>query len=217
MDIAITVTYWILFVSIIASFVVSVIHRKKRDLIPIQLYIIVSLITNIVTGIIELFSSYKKNDEFETAIVNLYSILEISLLYCYLYNIVKKPNFRNSMKILLIIYFLICTILWIVKVKGIFSFTPNLFAFEGIFIIVPCLFYIYEILKSDFLIDLKNNANFIITCGILFYFGITIPSFFSWYNLYYISPGFIKIIIITNYSFYTILFMSFMKAYLCTV
>ena len=120
------------------------------------------------------------------------------------------------MKAFLIVYFSICALHWIIKVKGIFTFVPNLFGFEGILIIVPCFFYIYEILKSDSYIDLKNNAHFIVICGILFYFGITIPSYFSWYNLYYLSPQFIKIVIVTNYTFYTILFISFMKAYLCT-
>jgi hypothetical protein len=216
MDIAITITYWILFLSIIASFVVSLVHREKKDLIPIQLYIIVSLLVNGILNIFEVFSIYRNNGEFESVIVNIYSILEITILYYYLYIRIKKPKFLITMKIFLIVYFSICTILWTIKVKGVYSFTPNLYGFEGILIIVPCFFYMYEILKSDFLLDLKTNANFIVTCGILFYFGITIPSYFSWYNLYYISPGFIKIIILTNYIFYTILFISFMKAYLCT-
>lgn len=216
MDIAITVTNWTLIISIFASFVISLIHRKNRDLFPIQLYIIVSLIVNGVLNIIELFSLNNKNEEYGSVIINIYSILEISILYYYLYNRIKRLNFRHSMKAFLIVYFSICALHWIIKVKGIFTFVPNLFGFEGILIIVPCFFYIYEILKSDSYIDLKNNAHFIVICGILFYFGITIPSYFSWYNLYYLSPQFIKIVIVTNYTFYTILFISFMKAYLCT-
>src|ERR1017187_5911356 len=179
MDIAITITYWILFLSIIASFVVSLVHREKKDLIPIQLYIIVSLLVNGILNIFEVFSIYRNNGEFESVIVNIYSILEIIILYYYLYKRIKKPKFHLSMKIFLIGYFSICTILWTIKVKGVYSFTPNLYGFEGILIIVPCFFYMYEILKSDFLIDLKTNANFIVICGILFYFGITIPSYFS--------------------------------------
>ena len=54
MDIAISVTSWILFISVVASFIISLIHRKKRDLFPIQLYIIVSLIVNGVLNIIDL-------------------------------------------------------------------------------------------------------------------------------------------------------------------
>jgi uncharacterized membrane protein HdeD (DUF308 family) len=215
MDIAITITYWILFLSIIASFVVSLNYREKKDLIPIQLYIIVSFVVNGILNIIEIFSIRKQNGEFESALVNIYSLLEISIFYYYLFKKIKRQNFHISMIILLIAYYSICVILWTTKVKGIFSFTPNLFGFEGILIIIPCFFYLYEILKSDFIIDLKSNANFIIICGILFYFGITIPSYFSWYNLYFISPKSVKIIIITNYIFYTFLFISFIKAYLC--
>lgn len=216
MDTAITISCWILFLSIIASLIVSLIHREKRELNPIQLYIIVSLLVNGALNFIDIFFIDRKNGDFESALVNIYSILEISILYYFLFKRIKKPNFRLSMKILLVVYFAICAFLWSIKVKGVCSFTPNLFGFQGILIIIPCFFYLYEILKSDFQIDLKNNANFIITCGLLYYFGITIPSYFSWYNLYYISPGFIKIIIVTNYIFYTILFISFTKAYICT-
>ena len=71
-----------------------------------------------------------------------------------------------------------------------------LYGFESLLIIIPCLFYIYELLKSNLLISLKSDANFISTCGLLFYFSISIPTYFSWYTLYYLSPGFDKILTI---------------------
>lgn len=203
--------------SIIISLVVSLIRGKKKDLMPIQVYIVVSFLINGALKVIEIISIDKKFEGVESALVNIYSILEISILYYYFFKRISRREFRISMKIFLFIYFAACSILWCFKAKGIYYFAPNLFGLEGLLITIPCFFYIYEILRSDFHIDLRSNSNFIATCGILFYFGVTTPSYLSWYNLFYIAPDALKIIIITNYFFYALLFFSFSKAYLCIV
>lgn len=217
MDIATDITYWISLISIITSLVVSFIYRKKKDLLPIQVYIIVSFIVNGALKVVEILSMEKQFEEFESALVNIYSILEISIIYYYFFKIISRREFRTLMRFFLLIYFSTCSILWYFEAKGIYNFAPNLFGLEGLLITIPCFFYIYEIFRSDLRIDLISNSNFIVTCGILFYFGVTIPSYLSWYNLYYVAPEALKITIISNYSFYALLFFSFSKAYLCII
>ena len=113
-------------------------------------------------------------------------------------------------------YFLL-HINWILNHRIFFSFTPDLLGVEGILITTCCIYYIFEILKFDMNVDLKSDANFIATCGILFYFSLSIPTYFSLYNLHYLAPAFEKITILANSIFYTILFISFMKAYICPI
>ena len=48
MDLAINITQWLLLLSIIAAFLISSIFRKNKELRPIQLYIILLLLENIV-------------------------------------------------------------------------------------------------------------------------------------------------------------------------
>ena len=115
------------------------------------------------------------------------------------------------------LYISICVLCWLINDRLFYSFTPDLLGVEGLLITGYCLFYIYEILRSDINTDLKTDANFIVTCGILFYFSLSVPTYFSWYNLHYLAPGFEKITILANSIFYTILFISFIKAYLCPV
>jgi hypothetical protein len=217
MELAITITDWILFLSIIASFAISLKHREKKDLLPIQLYIIVSLIVNAILKFIEISSTFKQNEKVESALINIYSILEITILYYFFLKRIRRIGFRISLIMFYLFYLFTCITLWTIRSEGIFLYAPNLFGIEGLLLTIPCFFYIFEIVKSDKYVDLKFSANFIVTCGILFYFGITIPAYFSWYNLYCMDPRFDKIVIISNYIFYTLLFISFMKAYLCII
>jgi hypothetical protein len=215
MDLAIKIADWIFFLSIIASFVVSLVYREKKDLRPIQLYIVLSIVINASLKLMELLPISYQNKNTETALINIFSILEISVLYYYFFRRISRKAFRNSMRVLLSIYLITCISLWVVKQKGIFFYSPVLFGFEGILLTIACILYILEILKSDSYVVLKANEHFIISCGILFYFGITTPSYLGLYNIYYIDSIFFKFVIISNYIFYTLLFITIMKAYLC--
>jgi hypothetical protein len=215
MEIANQITDWFSLISIIVAFVISVIHRDKKDLLPIQIYIIISFIFNFIAKIFDLYPNNSAYNHMGEVSLNIYSILEIGLLYYFLFVRIKSDKFRIITIIFFIIYLSICMIFWTTNENSFFTFSPDLFGIECLLITITCLFYIYEILKSDLPINLNSDTSFIVTCGILFYFSISIPSYFSWYNLRLLVPGFARILILFNSIFYTILFFSFMKAYLC--
>jgi hypothetical protein len=217
MEIANQITDWFSLITIIAALIISVIYRDKKELIPIQVYIVVSFIFNFIAKI---FDSYPKNSTYNhigEVALNIYSLLEIAILYYFLFVRIKGNKFRITIIIFFATYLLICFAFWTIRKNAFFAFSPDLFGIECLLITIPCLFYIYEILKSDLPVNLNSDINFIITCGILFYFSISIPSYFSWYNLTLIAPGIVRILILFNSFFYTVLFFSFMKAYLCPI
>ncbi len=213
MDLTIKIVEWIFFLTVLASFVVSVRRPGNRDLRPIQVYIFLSLFINTTLKILDLLSIKKVNSE--SALINIFSILEISILYYYFFQRISRITFRKSLKFLFGVYFITCIVFWIIKQKGVFFYSPILFGFEGILVTTACFFYIIEIIKSDTYINLKADKHFIVSCGILFYFGITVPSYLVLYNLYYLDPIFFKLTIVSNYIFYIFLFITIMKAYLC--
>ena len=184
-------------------------------MVSIQLYIILSLIVNLVTRIVIMLPENHPLKYLPMFVFNISSIFEMAFIYLFLYSRVSIAKFRMVIMSLFITYLLICLALWILKTNSIFSFAPVLFGIQSIFIAIPSLFFIYEILKSDFDFDLKADSNFIIACGILFYYSISIPIFFGWYNLFYIAPEFTKILVFSNFIFATLLIISFIKAYLC--
>jgi len=202
------------FLTTIVALIIILTRKKRKDLIQIKLYIILVFIVNVIDIILFLYKNEFSN-KIESAIVNIDSILEMSLLYSLLYNRITGMKFRIAMIIFYSIYLLICAFLWTSDKIMFVSFTPFLFGIEDLLITIPCLFYIHEILNSDLTIDLKSDSSFIATCGILFYFSISTPCCFSWYTLYYLSPGFEKILMFSNLICFTLLIISFMKAYLC--
>jgi len=217
MNLALNICEWFAILAIMVAFVFSLIKREKKNLLPIQSYIIISLLVNILLKFLELLPQFNPDHRVSGVTINIYSLIEISLLYVFLFKRIAGKRFRIFMIFFYLIYFSICTSLCFGKYKAIFFSNPVLFGLEDLFLAIPCMFYFYEIMKSDLHSDFKTDENFIITCGILFYFSITTPYFLENYNMYVIAPAFLNLFSIFNSIFYGLLFLSFMKAYLCPI
>ncbi len=216
MEITNFIVNWICLLTVIVSCFVSIIYQHRKNLIAIQLYIIVSIFANLVFNICDMFPLDSFCKKIEQVVFNIYTLFEILLIYFFLYYRLTRKGLKKTMLIFLGIYISICCISWIYY-DLFFSFAPDLSGIEGLLITAACAFYLYEIFKSDLHNDLKSDANFIATCGILFYFSVSIPAYFNWYNLHYTTPEFEKIVIFGNSLFYILLFISFMKAYICPI
>jgi hypothetical protein len=217
MEITNQIINWLSLLVIIMTFIMTILYPKRKNLAPIKLYIFISIIANLILNFFDVFLSKGYYRDVEQVAFNIYSILEISLIFYFLYFRIKNKRFRTTMLITFCLYISICISSWILNYKLFFSFIPEFLGIEGIIITICCLYYMFEILKSEINTDLKSDSNFIATCGILFYFSLSIPTYFSWYNLRYYAPGFHQITILANSIFYTILFISFMKAYICPI
>jgi hypothetical protein len=207
---------WVAQITFLFALLLSLTYRKRKELFPIQLYIILFLTISLLNVILSAFNTYQYKN-IESASMNIFSLIEISLIYYFLLDRITGDKSRLLIKIFWFLYISICGLFWISNKESFFLFAPDLFGIESILIIIPCLIHIYEILKSNLTINLNHDPNFIVTCGILFYHSILIPTFFSWYILYYLSPGFEKILIMTNLICSIFLIISFMKAYLCPI
>ncbi len=217
METANNISNWLSLAVIAIAFFFTLKNSNRKNLIPIKIYIILSIVVNLIMNVLDSFFPQSHHINFEQAAFNIYCLLEISLIYYFLFTRIKGKWFRAIGSISFFLYFSTCVLCWLIKDRIFYSFTPDFLWVEGLFITAYCLFYIYEILSSDINTDLKADANFIVTCGILFYFSLSVPTYLSWYNLHYLAPGFEKITILANSIFYTILFISFIKAYLCPI
>jgi hypothetical protein len=215
MELAFTITEWIFFLSIVASFIVSLKHREKKDLFPIQLYIIFSLATDVILEALEIQPKNISTPEITNIVSNTYSVLEISILFYFLSGIVRGKMFRILILLFFLIYLSICFFVWTGKHKAFYFIVPQLFGIENLFITITCLFYIYEVLKSDLAINFKSDPQFIVICGLLFYFSLMTPLSFSYFIWVKIAPELNQMVRILNMIFYSLLFFSFTKAFLC--
>ncbi len=211
-------TDWILTATTLVSFVISWKFRAHKQLFLIRIYIAASLFVDILSSVTELlYPESKVCGEIYNGTINFYSLLEISIIYMFISTITLGKRTRKCMKILYLIYILVCAILWIYFPHAIILNIHHLYSFEGVLITAICLLYFFELIQNDFHTDILENPQFIIICGILFYFSTTVPYYFTSTSLLEISPSFRLIYDCANYLFYTILFLSIIKAFLCPI
>ncbi len=211
-------TDWILTATTLVSFVISWKYRAHKQLFLIRIYIAASLFVDILSSATELFFPQSKIcGEIYNCVINFYSLLEISIIYLFIRKITIEKRMRKGMKILYLIYIFSCAILWIYFPQAVVLNIHHLYAFEGVLITAICLLYFFEFVNRDFQKDIFKNPRFIIICGILFYFSTTVPYYFTSTSLLQISPSFRIIYDCINYCFCTILFLTFIKAYLCPI
>ena len=210
-------TDWILTATTLLSLVVSWKRRAHKQLFLIQIYIAASLLLDIlISSTDSLISNNKTWFEIDCVSLNLYAILEIILLSLFICNAILKRNIAHVVKTLCILYILFCFSIWIYFPSAITSNTPYLFAFEGILITTICLLYFYDLMHSLPKEGIRAKPDFWIASGILFYFSTTGPYYLMIKNFDYtstINSSFTSV----NYCLSTILFLSFIKAYLCPI
>jgi hypothetical protein len=215
MDLTIKIVDWVFFLTVIAAFVVSVRRRGNKDLRPIQVYIVVMLVEDILLEVIGRLPHVNDNLRYTNIVLNICSLFEISIIFYFLNKIIIKKSFRIVMLIFLILYLIVCLYVWAGKYKAFFYMVPQLFGLENFLITVSCLFYFYEVLNSEIIINIRSNSNFTVICGLLFYFSIMTPLSFSYFIWLKSAPELNSVIQIMNMIFYSILFISLIKAYLC--
>ncbi len=204
---------WLNLLVLAFALVLSLVVRKHQDLLLIQFYIIISLGLNIWLKIAEHLPNDIQYKYISGFVVNIYSIIEFSLIYLFLFRLITRGEFRISMRLFYIFYVSLNTAVWMAYKRSIFRPISHLYGLESILITIACLFYFLEILKSDRIIDFKSNSEFIVVCGLLFYFSISVPFFFSVSSTYKFKL--FDIIASFNTLFYILMFVSFLKAYLC--
>jgi len=208
-------TDWILTATTLVSLVISWTHRAHKQLFLIQIYIIASLFIDVLLTVRELLFPGNLWMKISSAALNLYSILEILLISLFISNAIKRISIKSLIKKLCAIYILLVILILLHFPATITIDLRHLFAIEGIFITTFSLFYFYEIIHTDFSVDISKDSNFIAISGILFYFSASVPYYFSSNQELKLSPNFIVMYDCINYVFYTILFLTFIKAYLC--
>jgi hypothetical protein len=213
-NIYINISEWILLFTAIASLLFSILYRSKKSMAPIQLYIVISVINGVLLKCFDLIPALSIHLKTSQIVMNVYSLLEISLIFYFFLIQFKIKRYRKTILLVYTFYPSLCLYLWIVK-ELIASYYPPLFGVENFLITIASLYYILNFIKSDKIIDFKSSPEFIASCGILFYFSITTPFFLVYSILYSASATYAGNICILNYLANSILFLSFIKADLC--
>src|SRR5450755_1686878 len=96
MDIAYKIAGLVSFLVLIVGLTISNIHKDKRDMFPIRLYIILATIVYVV-NIFDFLVRNAITEKLNQIVLNIFSIFEISLIYTFLFARIKRIRFRNLM------------------------------------------------------------------------------------------------------------------------
>src|ERR1700759_1974290 len=97
MDLTIEIAQWILILSTSVAFLISSFFRRNKELRPIQLYIFLLFVVNVSMRLLIYLSKPDSYKYLSTSIINLFSVLEIIIIYYFLYFKIKRSGFRILM------------------------------------------------------------------------------------------------------------------------
>ena len=161
------------------------------------------------------FSASNNHDAADDLLSSIFSIVEITFLYLFLYNNINGYNKRSAMKLIYSIFALFIFYLCVTKRMYILKMPNQVYALESICLVVASLFYFHGLFTTSKLFVLKKHPSFWVVTGILLYHGCCVPIYLLINFVNHHLPLYVNFIPAFNYLLYCILFILFMKAYLC--
>jgi hypothetical protein len=143
---------------------------------------------------------------------SIFLIAEFFLIYNFFQNALKSELIKKLLYIIQVIYTLAVSLHWYIA-NSFFGPHDTLYILQAFCILIPVLFYFYELFKWPTINNLWGLASFWISTGIVIYFACTLPLFLM---QSFIGKA-IKVIhlYLINFIAYGIMFLLFIKAYLC--
>jgi hypothetical protein len=197
--------------AILMALVLSI-TRKNKNLRPVQLYLLSSMLFFLITTIPE-HTPFGKISHYRLA--NSSVLVEISILYYYFYTLLTRQRQRQWLVICFLAFTSLVLYFWLGPTHAFDRFWGTLYGLENLFITIPCFFYFYQVFKSDTVTDFKTNPHFFVVSGLLFFYATTFPFYITYKIMYVVTPDLFMGLVIINHILSLILYSTIIKAYLC--
>lgn len=188
---------------------------KVKQLRFIPFYCLASFLQTLLFTIGHFIIKIDKNIIHISVII--FVIIEFALFSNFLRYQLLSSKLKSLVGMMNSIFLIFLTCIWFLPDYIFYSHTTDaIFVFESFFLLIPCLFYFYELFKVPMLTDLKNNPAFWVVTGIFFLSCSSIPlflliSFMDRFKAYY--GAFYSL----NYILYILLFLLFIRASTCRI
>ena len=193
------------------ALIVSMI-RRNIHLRPVQIYLFSTLFFYIVA----IFPSHTpEGGKLFDRIFNLSILFDITILYYYFQTLITQIRLKTWLLISYLIFMSMTFYFWLGPMHTFQKFWGTLYGLENLFITIPCIFYFYQIFRSEEIIDYKSNSHFFVMCGVFFFYGTTFPFYVSYKIMYEVTPELYSVLLTVNNILSAILFSTIIKAYLC--
>lgn len=140
-------------------------------------------------------------------------IIEFFIFYDLLFQIIRNKHLKRIMQLMQILFIILSTYIFVNY--PIFPI-PLLFNIINSFLLlIPCLFFFYEVFNTTPSTSLANQPAFWIVTGFAFMIICTLPFYFLETFFLNNMPDLYNRICTLNYVFYCLLFFLICRAYLC--
>lgn len=148
---------------------------------------------------------------------NIFVLLEFILLNNFLIRSIVSPAKKRIIKVIAAIFLLLLLIVWMRPVDnmhsiGFFHAYPNLYALESLFLVIPCLFYFYDLFRFQQVVNLEADPQFWVIVGIFFYNSCSIPLFLLFPIFRFTNEAIAELFNSMNYILYGIFFLLLIRA-----
>lgn len=201
--------------TLLITMVVSLVHRGHKELQPIRVWLLYGVADELVDWVVKL-SNPTAYHSYRAIHTNLETLISLTLLYVFFNSIIPRTFFRISMLVMYLSYLIACAIIWF-PLHHFKNFNGSLVGFNYFCIAIPCVFYFYDLLRSELETDLKKDPVFYVVCGIFCYYAVAVPFSITYKILYDATPGVMGFLIITSNIFDLVLKIFIIKAFLCPV
>ena len=197
----------------IAALVVGIIrYRYHRTLRIFTWYIAFSLLTDLIASYIY---AYWPRGSFPMQVMNattiIFSLFEFVVCNLFILHYISSQPRRRIIRISGLLYF--AALLFVVFVTYPLYYDEYYTVPEAIFLVIPCLFYFYELFLTRNLRPLTDQPAFWVVTGILFLNACDIPLLVT-ANFMGNAHDFNEAYSL-NYVLYSILFVLLIRAFLC--
>jgi len=200
-------------------FVVSCVYnyKKIKGLRSLFLYSILSLSQSFIGIYVNVFKSYTiASEEFLENSINIFIVLEFIIFYLFLISAIKSRLIRMLMQLTLLMFLISTLSYWIIS-NGFNEGPAILTVLESYLIILPCLYYYYELFKIPSSKRILDESKFWTITGMLFLFAFLIPIFLQRNNIFWNFRYLYRTAYSITFIGYTILFVFFLKAIQCRI
>jgi hypothetical protein len=200
----------VMMVATVAALVVSIVYYgRHRELRIFTYYIAFSLVEDGI-GICSFMAPDWRAAYIPTSIaINSFAIFEFIICHLFILHYITSPIRKSILKINLFVYPALLAFIMIKKYPG--SIYIPYFLIGNIFMVIPCLFYFYELFQKVDLQPLKDQPAFWIVTAFLFHSACSIPYALTGHFLGKYQVAATTVV----YLLYSIVFLFIIRANLC--
>jgi hypothetical protein len=189
--------------------------RKEKIKILLFIYTTASFIQIIASYLLILTHITKSKLVFlDVTTSSIFMVIELSICYLLLLQHISSSFFKATMKVFYFL-FIIGMTGYLISEGISYQTNDRLFTIENMLILIPCLYYFYELFTQPPNKNLIKEPFFWIASGMLMFFSTTTPIFLTSTYLHKNYPDLEISLYSVVYMAYSILFITFIIAITC--